>query len=349
MPHETQSPSEKRAMTDVQTQVMPANERSIAQAAQILRSGGLVAFPTETVYGLGANALAPAAVAGIFAAKGRPGTNPVIVHVGSMTEAVGLANSWPALATTLAERFWPGPLTMVVPAGPRIPPVVTAGGPTVGLRMPAHPVALRLLEAAGVPIAAPSANRSSQISPTRAEHVLASLGGRIPLILDGGQCPGGIESTVIDLTVTPPRLLRPGLVPVPALESVIGPVTVDVPGVETGPARSPGLLARHYAPTVPLECVPGDGLARVQQLARQGVRVGWLALGTPGDVSEPSALHLAMPHEPSAYAAQLYAALHILDAAGVERIVVALPPKGAAWAAVHDRLRRASAAADPRA
>ena len=316
---------------------------AIATAADVLRAGGLVAFPTETVYGLGANALDAQAVAGIFAAKGRPSHNPLIVHVADAADADQLAGDWPAAARQLAERFWPGPLTLVVPTSPRIADLVTAGGSTVGLRVPAHPVALALLRAAGLPLAAPSANRSASLSPTRAEHVLAGLQGRIPLILDAGPTPGGIESTVLDVTQTPPGLLRPGLVPPAAIEAVVGPI-VRQTAAGGQPLRSPGLMQRHYAPRTALECVGDNGWQRVRHLRQQGLRVGWLTFGEHEHQHDPAGgVTLVMPTDPAAYAAELYAALHVLDCAGVERIVVALPPSGEAWLAVRDRLSRASA------
>ena len=196
----------------------------IAEAAAILRRGGVVAFPTETVYGLGANAMDAAAVQSIFAAKGRPADNPVIVHVADTAAARRLAAHWPDIATLLAEKFWPGSLTLILPKRPEMPEVVTAGGSTVGIRVPAHPIALELLRVAEIPIAAPSANRSTQISPTTAAHVMQSLNGRIDLVLDGGPTTGGLESTVLDLTVDPPRILRPGLVTRQQLQAVIGNV-----------------------------------------------------------------------------------------------------------------------------
>jgi L-threonylcarbamoyladenylate synthase len=197
---------------------------AIAHAAHVLQEGGLVAFPTETVYGLGANALDPAAVAKIFAAKGRPATNPIIVHIATIDEASALAGAWPDVAQQLADRFWPGPLTLVLPKQAHVPDLVTAGGATVALRMPAHPVALALLRACGFPLAAPSANRSSELSPTLPEHVLRGLADRIDLLLDAGPTSGGLESTVLDLTTQPPRLLRPGLVTIAELEALLGPI-----------------------------------------------------------------------------------------------------------------------------
>jgi L-threonylcarbamoyladenylate synthase len=323
------------------TKVLVADSQAIAQAAAILRAGGLVAFPTETVYGLAANALDARAVARIFTAKGRPSNNPLIVHVASSGDAAHLAADWPASAQALARQFWPGPLTLVVSKSDRMIDLVTAGGPTVAVRVPAHPVARALLQTSGLPLAAPSANRSSGLSSTRAEHVLADLDGRIDLVLDGGPTPGGIESTVLDVTTSPPRVLRPGPITPSRIEAVIG--VVDVPNLQAPqePLRSPGLLARHYAPRTPLETTADDGLERLTQLHKAGNRVGWLTFGDPHDMVPIGPVVLAMPTDPLAYAAQLYSALHILDSAQVDRIVVALPPTGEAWLAIHERLRRA--------
>jgi L-threonylcarbamoyladenylate synthase len=335
------------------TEVLPVNaERPepevIARAAEVLRRGGLVAFPTETVYGLGADARNRTAVARIFTAKGRPAVNPLIVHVARWEQALQLAAAWPDTADRLAQRFWPGPLTLVLPRRDVLPETVTAGGPTVAIRVPAHPVALALLRAAVLPVAAPSANRSTNVSPTRAEHVLRGLDGRFDLLLDGGPTAGGLESTVVDVTTTPPRLLRPGLVSPGDLEAVIGPIRrPDDPQAMANPASalpSPGMLRRHYAPRALLECMPGDGGQRVEELVQQGLRVGWLTFDAAAGQERPEVIALRMPREPAAYAAQLYAALHALDDAGVERIVAALPPSGDDWLAVQDRLRRASSA-----
>ncbi len=318
---------------------------AIARAATILRSGGLVAFPTETVYGLGADALNPHAVQRIFDAKGRPANNPLIVHVAEASAARELVTYWPSQAEQLARRFWPGPLSLVLPKTDRVPDVVTAGAKTVAVRMPAHPVALALIRAAGTPLAAPSANRSNLVSPTRAEHVLKGLNGRIDLVLDGGPTSGGLESTVVDLTCQPPRLLRPGLVSQTEIEGVIG----RIDRLETGsaveqeaPLPSPGLTSRHYAPIAPLECVTGSGRSRVEHLQAVGTRVGWLALGERYEAVPKNVVLIQMRNDPAGYSAGLYAALHALDEAGVERIVVELPPATAAWHAVHDRLRRAA-------
>jgi L-threonylcarbamoyladenylate synthase len=321
------------------------DEAALRRAADVLRGGGLVAFPTETVYGLGANALDAAAVARIFAAKGRPANNPLIVHVADAEAARPLAADWPDIAARLAERFWPGPLTLVVPRSESVPDVVTGGGPTVALRVPAHPVARALLQTANLPVAAPSANLSSALSPTRAEDVLHDLNGRINLVLDGGPTPGGLESTVLDVMPSPPRLLRPGLVTPAALAEVIGPVglppvTEDDP---SAPLPSPGMLRRHYAPRAPLEYAADDGRRRVETLSRAGLRVGWLTFDEPAIGALPGVVAVVMPGDAVGYAARLYAALHDLDRAAVERIVVARPPDDPAWLAVRDRLRRAAA------
>ena len=318
----------------------------IARAAGVLRSGGLVAFPTETVYGLGAIALNPIAVARIFAAKGRPAGNPLIVHVADATDAERLVTAWPEAAARLTERFWPGPLTLVLPKSRAVPNIVTAGGPTVAVRVPAHPVALALLRAIGLPIAAPSANRSTCLSPTRAEHVLRDLDGRIELVLDAGPTSGGLESTVLDLTTKPPRLLRPGLVAPGEIEAVIGTITraAQETTEEQQQSPSPGMMARHYTPSAPLETVSDDGWGRVKALCRSGQKVGWLTFATPAKRNLHRLICIVMPRDPSAYAARLYAVLHGLDVHGVERIVAALPPDTEDWLAVRDRLRRAAVA-----
>ncbi len=291
---------------------------AIERAARILRGGGLVAFPTETVYGLGANALDEAAVKGIFAAKGRPGTNPVIVHVASIEQVPRVADAWPEVASRLAEKFWPGPLTLVLPRRPEVPDAVTAGGPTVAVRCPNHPVALALIRAAGVPLAAPSANRSTELSPTLAVHVFKSLNGRIDAILDGGPCAAGLESTVVDLT-DGVRILRPGPVTAAMLEAVVGALAV---GADEGEiAKSPGRMAKHYSPRTPVLLVNDVGEAR----RLEGERSFVFELG----------------NDPEKAAANLYAKLHELDDGRFDRIVIALPPDAPEWAAIRDRLQRA--------
>jgi L-threonylcarbamoyladenylate synthase len=317
----------------------------IAQAAAVLRGGGLVAFPTETVYGLGANALDAAAVGRIFVAKGRPANNPLIVHVAEAAAALQVVAAWPETAEQLAARFWPGPLTLVLPKRDAVPNTVTAGGPTVAVRVPAHPVAQALIRAAGVPIAAPSANRSTQLSPTGAEHVLGGLDGRIDIVLDGGPTVGGLESTVVDMTSAPPRLLRPGLVTPGEIEEVIGriyrPASAS-PGGEV-PLPSPGMLSRHYAPRAVLQCFDRISHEQVLDLLRRERSLGWLTFAEAAPQAEGLRM-VVMPRDPEAYATKLYAVLHALDAAGVERIVVELPPDMEQWLAVRDRLRRASSA-----
>lgn len=302
---------------------------AIERAATALRAGGLVAFPTETVYGLGANALDPTAVRGIFRAKGRPSSNPLIVHVAEPAQIVNVAAEWPETAARLAERFWPGPLTIVVPKKPDVPNEVTAGGPTVAVRCPNHPVAVALIRAAGVPIAAPSANRSTELSPTRAEHVSKSLDGRIDFVLDGGPCPGGIESTVVDVTGPVVRLLRPGLISAPMLEEVVGRVEVGV-SVTESVARSPGQMAKHYSPRTPVRLVEGNDLLDDYLEARHAGKYYGL---------------MNLPANPQTAAAELYAHLHRLDDAGYELILIELPPDTPEWAAVRDRLTRAAAGA----
>jgi L-threonylcarbamoyladenylate synthase len=330
-------------------QVSPEKPDSeiISEAAAVLHRGGLVAFPTETVYGLGANALNATAVEAIFAAKGRPPNNPVIVHVADAAAARRLAAQWPDRAALLAEKFWPGSLTLILPKRPEVPNIVTAGGPTVGLRVPAHPVALALLQAAEMPIAAPSANRSTQISPTTADHVLRGLDGQIDLLLDAGPTPGGLESTVLDLTVDPPQVLRPGLVTVEQLQTVIGTVALGdrcASHFTTGPLRSPGLLDRHYAPQAKVVCVDEGNASPIRELLEIGKRTGWLRFQSVPSAfnNRPNLQVIDMPSTAAAYAARFYAALHELDDAGVDCIVVDLPPTGDAWQAVHDRLRRAA-------
>ena len=290
---------------------------SVEQAAVLIRAGRLVAFPTETVYGLGANALDAAAVARIFAAKGRPSTSPLIVHVDSIEMARGLASRWPAQADALAARWWPGPLTLVVPKQPLVPDIVTAGLPTVGLRMPAHPVALALIRAAGVPIAAPSANRFTELSPTTAEHVRRSLGDAVDYVLDGGPTDVGIESTVLSLTGDVPVLLRPGMIAQPDIEALIGPIAVA--GTPAGDAShaSPGMHLRHYRPRTPLY------LGKAPEAGRGT----WLRIGGASA---------------SAFAATLYDTLHRLDQEGWDWIAVEQPPDTPEWAGVLDRLRRAA-------
>lgn len=315
----------------------------IEEAAAWIRAGRLVAFPTETVYGLGAAALDSEAVARIYAAKGRPSYNPLIVHVLDAVAARERVRRWPELATALTRRFWPGPLTLVLAKGPEIPELVTAGLDTVALRAPAHPVARALLAAAAVPIAAPSANRSQGISPTTAAHVARSLGEREDLlILDGGPTAVGIESTVIDLSGPRPTLLRLGGLERRELEALCGPLAEPPVGgagaaseVEA-PRASPGMLDRHYAPAGVVELV--DAAELVAPAPGPGP-TGALVIAAPAvAVDHP----LRMPGDAREYGRTLYAALHTLDELGCARIFVERVPEDPAWAAVRDRLQRAS-------
>jgi L-threonylcarbamoyladenylate synthase len=288
--------------------------QDLERAAGLIRAGRLVAFPTETVYGLGANALDAEAVARIFVAKGRPRTSPLIVHVDSIEMARGLASHWPEAADRLARRYWPGPLTLVLPKRPIVPDIVTAGLPTVGLRMPAHPLALELIRVAGVPIAAPSANRFTELSPTAAGHIPEALAD---YTLDGGPARVGIESTVLSL-VEEPALLRPGVIPITELESLIGTIGQAVAPAE-GAHAAPGMHLRHYRPATPLylDTLPREGKGAILRIGHE------------------------MPSEPKAYAATLYETLHRLDAQALDWIAIEPPPDTPEWAGVLDRLRRA--------
>jgi L-threonylcarbamoyladenylate synthase len=299
----------------------------IAAAARCIRAGGLAAFPTETVYGLGADALNARAVERIFEVKGRPRTSPLIVHVDSVAMARGLAREWPPEAEELARRYWPGPLTLVVRKDARIPDAVTAGLDTVGLRMPAHPVALELIRLAGVPVAAPSANRFTELSPTTAEHVRRSLGNDVDCILDGGPAAVGIESVVLSLAEKPAVLYRPGVISAAELEEVAGPIRLAA-GAAAGPHASPGLHPGHYRPSTPLYMGEGPREGRGFRLFLTGA-----PQGVPG---------LRMPADARGYAAVLYATLHGLDRQGFDWIAVEMPPDTPAWAGVLDRLRRAA-------
>jgi L-threonylcarbamoyladenylate synthase len=334
-------------------QTPPARtEEAVARAATLLAAGGLVAIPTETVYGLAADALDAEAVDRIFAAKGRPATNPLIVHVADTAMARSLAATWPQAAEQITTSLWPGPVTVIVPRGPRIPDNVTAGGPTVALRCPEHRLTRRLITTLGRPLAAPSANRSMQLSPTTAGHVLESLGNRIDLILDGGPCGRGIESTVVDCTVDPPQILRPGPIGRAELEAVLGCRVLDMTeaghDAQTAPARSPGTLARHYAPKTPLE-VSATAADRVESLVQSGKRVAWLTALTEDPrvrslAASRNLLVVPMPADPEAFATSLYATLHAIDRRSLELIIIDTPPDTDEWRAVTDRLRRATKA-----
>jgi len=325
---------------------------SIARAAEELRRGGLVAFPTETVYGLGAHALDPAAVRRIFDAKGRPVTDPLIVHVASVERLAPLVADIPDAARTLALRFWPGPLTLVLPRSTSVPDDVTAGLDTVAVRVPAHPVARALLAASAIPIAAPSANLFSRPSPTRAAHVLEDLNGRIDMVLDGGPTSVGVESTVLDLSRAVPTILRPGAVTLEMLLEVLprvtsGNVTSHIP---TGAMPSPGLLAKHYSPRARLTLYEGDArsvAARMAEDARAQLARGY-SVGIVAADDDPlegaHVVRVGSEQDLAGVASRLYSALRDLDAAGVDVILArGFPALSGLGVAIADRLRRAAA------
>jgi L-threonylcarbamoyladenylate synthase len=308
---------------------------SIAQAARLILEGGLVAFPTETVYGLGGDATNERAVAAIFEAKGRPHFNPLISHVLDAGEARRLVR-WNQTADKLAARFWPGPLTLVLPRAKDSPIALlaTAGLDTVAVRAPAHPLAQALIRAVGRPLAAPSANRSGAVSPTRAEHVAESLGDRVKMILDGGPCAVGLESTVLDLTTDAPTLLRPGGATREAIEAVIGPIALSdaIPSGES-PRKSPGQLESHYAPARPVR------LGATTVAADEGL----LAFGPDVPAGARVTLNLSRAGELAEAAANLFAMLRALDRPDIDCIVVMPIPETGLGLAINDRLRRAAA------
>jgi L-threonylcarbamoyladenylate synthase len=326
---------------------------TIAEAASVFARGGLVAFPTETVYGLGARGLHPDEVARIFDAKRRPTGHPLILHVDGEAMAASLASSWSSRASALCRAFWPGPLTLVVPRASHVPPEVTGGLDAVGLRCPNHPVALALIAAVGEPLAAPSANAHMHISPTAAGHVVRSLGDRVDLVLDAGPTAHGIESTVIDLAHGTPRVLRPGALSLAALRSVVPDLVYEAVTVTGDEARlSPGLAAKHYAPRarVVLVAGPDDLASEVSRATSAGLRVGVLAwsleararLRAPTAAPAPNLVLRILPEDAEAYAHELFAALHAVDEAGCDTVVIERVPAGQAWWAVADRLRRAA-------
>ncbi|HEY3240720.1 MAG TPA: L-threonylcarbamoyladenylate synthase [Acidimicrobiia bacterium] len=319
--------------------MLPADD--ISAAVDVLRRGGLVAFPTETVYGLGADAANPEAVDRIFVAKGRPRSHPIIVHLAEPAAAKEWAAEVPDSAAALADAFWPGPLTLVLPRSDLVPDAVTGGLDTVGLRVPAQPLALELLRAFGGGVAAPSANRFGRVSPTRADHVRTDLGSAVDLILDGGPCPVGVESTIVDCSGLHPRLLRPGGLPVESLEAVLG-YNLDV--IVDGSVRAPGMLASHYAPTARVEVLAPEAVpARAEALVALGLRVGILAPGRM--IGLPAGIEALPPTGGAvAYAQCLYQRLREADRRGVEVLLAVPPPEIGVGTAVADRLRRAAAA-----
>lgn len=338
-----------------ETQVMPTDtpERfaaAVARAAELLRAGQVVALPTETVYGLAANALDAQAVARIYAAKGRPSNNPIIVHVDGLAMARRCAAAWSEAAECLAAAFWPGPLTLVMPRAANIPEIVTAGGPTVGIRWPAHAFMQAVITACGFPLAAPSANPSNHISPTTAEHVRNNLSGRVPLIVDGGSSDVGIESTVVDITSGMARVLRPGMISEADIQAKLGgsaaSVTVAPHTPKNTTLRSPGMLKQHYSPKTRMVLRRWQDEAELRRMVTElgttpeAVRViAWeKAPAAPGWLGVQR-----LPADPKGCARALYALLHMADTPGTALIVVEEPPSGPAWKAVNDRLQRAAA------
>jgi len=335
----------------------------IQKAAQIIQEGGLVAFPTETVYGLGADALNPYAVAEIFEVKNRPTFDPLIVHVADLRQAEILVQKFPSAALKLVEKFWPGPLTVVLPKSSMVPDIVTSSMPTVAIRVPNHPLALELIRESGRPIAAPSANLFGQVSPTTAEHVRKSFGNKIEMILDGGPCQVGVESTVVSFIDKEPVLLRPGGAPLEEIQALIGPVRLQekagsqsplargpqaegqalgVPGQGAQPQNGPGLIApgqleSHYAPRTPLI------LGKPGEAPPQGKRVGWLGLGKPADTGLFAAVEVLSEHQDlKEAAANLFAAVRRLDESNLD-VIWALPvPDQGLGRAINDRLTKAS-------
>jgi len=361
-------------MKRFKTEVLPTHTRAlfaaaVSRAADLLRAGQLVALPTETVYGLAANALDAKAVEHIFKAKGRPAHNPIIVHVSSLAMARRCVRDWPAVADRLARAFWPGPLTLVLPKADTIPHRVTAGGDTVGVRWPSHPFIQAVIRACGFPLAVPSANRSTQVSPTHAGHVVTDLEGRIPLVVDGGACQVGIESAVLDLTVNPPRVLRPGMIHEESLQAALGKrgTRSAERGVENplgkrgtrgaergtearsvrraGELRSPGRLPRHYAPRAKLVLLRWANDAELRaQLAKLSSRLRPIHLVAHTRIPSGERLERVsvIPHDPEAFARALYAELHRCDETGARLIVVEALPDTPEWRAISDRLRRAA-------
>ena len=333
---------------------------AVGRAVELLRAGEVVALPTETVYGLAAHALDAQAVARIYEVKGRPAHNPIIVHVASLELARRCARAWPATAEALARSFWPGPLTLVLPRAATIPDAVTAGGDTVGIRWPSHPFIQAVIRGCGFPLAAPSANPANRVSPTNAAHVQKWLGEKIPLVVDGGQSQVGIESTVVDLVSSPPRLLRPGMISEMALNAALAAVGVALAtrdaansgASETartgvaGPLRSPGQLELHYAPRARLivrEWADEANLARqLREFSADPARITIVAhtrvpmSGGYGRVS-------VIPHDAEAFARAIYGELHHADEAGAELIVIEALPETPEWTGIADRLRRAAA------
>jgi L-threonylcarbamoyladenylate synthase len=345
----------KPATPGITARILPTHttalfQMAVARAAELLRAGEVVALPTETVYGLAANALDPGAVARIYEIKGRPAHNPIIVHVASREMAKQCVAHWPPTAGRLAQSFWPGPLTLVLPRSGEIPEIVTAGGGTVGVRWPSHPFIQAVIRECGFPLAAPSANPSNRVSATNAQHVQKYLGSRIPLIVDGGQSQVGIESTVVDLTINPPCILRPGMIHAASLRAAL-----DDPGLEiadrastesTAPLKSPGQLLRHYAPKAKLRIWSWRD-ERDLRAKVDGEKLPMQKTHVIAHTVIPAGLQLGrvsvIPHDAEAFARAIYAELHQCDEAGAEWIIIETLPETEEWQAITDRLKRAAA------
>ncbi len=330
----------------IKTQLL--TEKDIEAAAAILRAGGLVGIPTETVYGLGANGLDPAAVRRIFEAKGRPQDNPLILHIPDPSWLERYCRDVPAAARRLAEQFWPGPLTMILPRRALVPDEVTCGLETVGVRCPDHPVTLAIIRAAGVPVAAPSGNRSGRPSPTCARHMLEDMEGRIQAVVDGGPCGVGVESTIVDLTLPVPRLLRPGGLPLEALEAVLGHVDVDravtAPLSPGEKPRAPGMKYRHYAPRAPVTVVTGDGAATAAYIRRQaGANTGVICFGEYRDRFPGCTVRSIGPAgDRGEQARRVFDALRSFDGTSVTAIFAQCPGEEGLGLAVANRLKKAA-------
>ena len=320
-------------------------QKAVRQAVELLRAGEVIALPTETVYGLAANALDAKAVSKIFKIKGRPANNPVIVHVASVEMAKRCVAKWPTTADKVAKSFWPGPLTLVLPRANEIPDIVTAGGMTVGIRWPSHPFIQAVIRECDFPLAAPSANLSGCVSPTNAGHVRKQLGGKISLIVDGGQSQIGIESTVLDLTVSPPQILRPGMIHVESLSAVIGNIEHRTPNIEHPILRSPGRLKKHYEPKAKLIVLSWQNDEDLKsQLATRHLSLVTchIIAHTHIPLAEGFVRVSVISHDAEVFARAIYAELHRCDEMGVKLIVVEAPPAAPEWLGIVDRLRRAA-------
>ena len=335
--------------TCMATEILPTHTHAlfnaaVQRAAELLRAGEVVALPTETVYGLAANALDADAVAQIYEIKDRPSHNPIIVHVASLEMARRCVANWPKLADKLAKAFWPGPLTLVLPRSEIIPDIVTADGSTVGVRWPSHPFIQADIRERGFPLAAPSANLSNRVSPTNAGHVRQQLGDKISLIVDGGQSQVGIESTVLDLSVSPPQVLRPGMIHAESLAAVVGNIEHRTSNIEHRTLKSPGLLRKHYSPKAKLLVLNWkDDTELRAHLTPDTSHLKHIIAHTHIPSNECFAHVSVIPHDAEAFARAIYAELHRCDEAGAELIVVEAPPETAEWRAIADRLNRAAA------